>query len=173
MALISGFFFLTARIFQLLTLPALLAISSILTQSLLSANIIPPTYLLLPFITSILATVWALGTLLRWRHSRDNSQIVALFDLALFACFIATAVELSFIGIAGIDCSNSSQIGQFSGYGNEGSACGMLKACFGFAVLEVLLFAFSTLVAAIHRTKPIATEGTRRDERQERRRDRR
>jgi len=153
---INSILFSLLRISQLLTLPPLLGLSAHLTRNLLNANIIPPTYLLLAFIASVLATVWTLGNLLCWRHTRTSSFFVALVDIGLCAAFIAATSELRTIATA--DCSNPNTIAEFSAYGDGAGACQILKGCFGLAIVETILSGFSAVLAGLHRTREDVTE---------------
>lgn len=118
-----------------------------------------PTYILVLFITSVLAAVWAVATVITYLRARHSALFVALVDLAFVGALIAGVYELR--GIANANCSNFSSgsfyisLGPFGYYGVEdgshwaldiNKSCAMLKACFALGIMNIIFF-FITFVS--------------------------
>ena len=112
------------------------------------------------FITSVLAAVWALATVLRRKSTRESAIFVALVDLGFVGTFIAAVYELR--GIAGASCTNFTagsfylSLGPFGYIGrssnsslalNVNKTCAMLKASFAFGIMNIIFF-FTTFLLA-------------------------
>ncbi len=130
-----------------------------------SSNVLTPDYILTPFIASVLAVAWALGTLFTYHRARHSAFFVAFVDLCFVAAFIASAVALR--GIAREDCANFAagrlyaNLGPFGSWGrswgsawaaNTSKTCAMLKASFAFVVMNCVVWFFTALLALfLHR----------------------
>lgn len=125
----------------------------------MSSNELTPTYILVLFITSVLAAAWAIATVVTYLRARHSALFVALVDLAFVGAFIAGVYELR--GIAGSNCSNFTagsfylSLGPFGYYGRQSDSpwalhinktCAMLKACFAFGIMNCIFF-FITFVS--------------------------
>ena len=146
--MIGGLLFLIWRSFELVTLIPLIGMLSYLVHGYVQRNLLTPNYILILFIVSVLAGVWALVTTLFYRSARKNGHFLALVELGIFAAFIAGVVVLR--GIAGSSCSNPTS---FSGYYELGpfindwnKTCSILKASFAMAIMNILFF-FTTTVS--------------------------
>jgi hypothetical protein len=155
------------RLLQLLTLIPTLGLLAYFVNIYNSARQLTPSYILAPFIIVVLATAWALITLIRRDSTRRSALFVALVDLLFLGAFIAAAWELR--GLAGADCSNwtGGVSGSSSSDGNGGGSatvtfspvglqvnktCAMLKACFAFCIINCLLWATTAFMAMfLHR----------------------
>jgi hypothetical protein len=124
-----------------------------------SQNLLTPTSILVLFIVTVLATVWAIFTLFTYHRSRYNSHFVAFIDLCFVGAFIAGVWYLR--GIAGDTCSNiyeetyTLSLGIFgtadvNAFGiNVDKACAMLKACWVFGIMNCIFFFITSLLAAM------------------------
>ncbi|KAA6407474.1 MAG: hypothetical protein FRX48_08717 [Lasallia pustulata] len=153
--------FAIVRLFELITLIPTLGMLAYFVHGFVSANQLTPEYILLLFITSVLAAAWALATVLRRRSTRESAIFVALVDLAFVGTFIAAVYELR--GIASANCSNFTagsfylSLGPFGYIGrssnsplalNVNKTCAMLKASFAFGIINIILF-FTTFMLAL------------------------
>lgn len=119
-----------------------------------TANALAPDSILILFITSVLALAWAVFTLFSYHRSSANANFVALVDLAIFGTLIAAVYQLR--GIADADCADgprparlwTATVPGVPALGWEAAKpCAMLKACWAFAIMNVVFF-FTTAVAA-------------------------
>jgi len=124
-----------------------------------ASNELTPTYILLLFITSVLAAAWTVATVVTYLRARHSALFVALIDLAFVGTLIAAVYELR--GITDQDCTNFSSgsiyisLGPFGYYGRQSGSswslninktCAMLKACFALAIMNIIFF-FITFVS--------------------------
>ena len=130
-----------------------------------SSNVLTPNYVLVLFITSVLATVWAIATVLAYYSTRHSAIFVSFIDMCFVAAFIAGVVELRAITKANCSDFTASDIyldlGPFGSWGrswgsewatNVKKTCSMLKACFAFGIMNCLFFLFTSILALfIHR----------------------
>lgn len=127
------------------------------------SNQLTPTYILILFITSVLALAWAIFTLFSYHRSSANARFVGLVDLGIFGALIAGVYYLRFI--AKVDCANVSRadrsysvrFGDFGSVTANGGfqvsldkSCAMLKACFALGIMNVIFFFFSGIIAWFH-----------------------
>ena len=131
-----------------------------------TSNVLTPNFILVLFVTSVLATVWAIATLLAYHRARHSAIFVAIVDLGFVGALIAGVVELR--GIATANCvtfndgnQNDSfynvlgPFGGFSGsfgydYGaNFNKNCAMLKACFALGIMNCVFFAITCVLALL------------------------
>ncbi|KAK4160143.1 hypothetical protein QBC43DRAFT_326004 [Cladorrhinum sp. PSN259] len=127
------------------------------------ANQLTPTYILILFITSVLALAWAIVTLFSYHRSSSNARFVGFVDLCIFGALIAGVYYLRFIAKAdcsSIDRSDRSYSVRFGDFGSVTAAggwqvsisksCAMLKACFALGIMNVIFFFFSGIMALVH-----------------------
>ena len=133
------------------------------------------------FIVSVLATAWALATLLRRDSTRRSAMFVAAIDLAFFGALIAGVYELR-----GIDHANCTSVsgglstsGGVSSSGNTitlspfsinyspfsisaNKTCALLKASFALGIINIILFFFTACLAALmhRREKDVVVKET-------------
>ena len=127
------------------------------------SNQLTPNYILILFITSVLALAWAICTLFSYHRSSANARFVGLVDLGFFGALIAGVYYLRFI--AGVDCTDVSRsdrsysvrFGDFGTVTATGGfhvsldkTCAMLKACFALGIMNVIFFFFSGVIAWFH-----------------------
>ena len=129
------------------------------------AHLLTPSYVLVLFIVSVLATAWALLTWVRRKSTRDSAIFAAFIDLCFVGAFIAGVYELR--GIAKANCANFSGDGAFyvslGPNGFDGSSpfsvdinktCAMLKASFAFGIMNCIFFAITAFILLfLHRTR--------------------
>lgn len=127
------------------------------------ANLLTPTYILLLFIVSVLALAWATFTLFSYHRSSTNATFVALVDLCIFGALIASVYFLRHVTDA--DCSSVERSEWTVHFGSLASAtgtafaisiekpCAMLKACFAFGIMNVIMFFFTAGLAWLHGDK--------------------
>lgn len=153
---LSGFLFLSFRIAQLLTLIPIVGMLAWFVHGFVVNNQLTPTYILLLFITSVLAAAWTLATLVTYLRARHSALFVALVDLAFVGTLIAAVYELR--AITNQDCAHFSSgsiylsLGPFGYYGRQSGSqwalhinktCAMLKACFALAIINIIFFFFT------------------------------
>lgn len=120
-------------------------------------NQLTPSYVLVLFIVSVLACVWAIVTLFRRKSTRESAVFVSFVDLCFVGAFIAGVYELR--GIAKADCTNFSDNGTFyvslgpNGFdgsspfsANINKTCAMLKASFAFGIMNCIFFAITSFM---------------------------
>ncbi|KAI9807951.1 MAG: hypothetical protein M1825_005257 [Sarcosagium campestre] len=160
--MISGLFFAFWRWMQIITLIPTLGMLAYFVQGFTKALQLTPNYVLVLFITSVLACVWAIFTLLAYHRTKHSAIFVSFIDLCFVGALIASVVELR--GIANADCTNFQSDGQwYASLGpfgilgpraslNINKTCAMLKACFAFGIMNCIFFFFTAVLALfIHR----------------------
>lgn len=126
----------------------------------LKANMLTPPYILVLFITSVLAVFWAIDTLIRFSAAKRSSFFVSFIDMCFFGAFIAGVYQLRFITNA--DCSHWDggsvwvSLGPFGEYGTQvnnplalhvNKTCAMLKTSFALGIMEVIFFIWTAFLA--------------------------
>lgn len=130
-------------------------------HAFVNANQIAPNYILVLFIVSVVALVWAGFTVFSYHRSSSNARFVAVVDLFFVGGFIAGLYLLRFI--TGADCSHiepddawvisAGGLASLAGQGIDiltSKPCGVLKASLGFGILNCLLFFCTSVMAWIH-----------------------
>ncbi|KAF2089150.1 hypothetical protein K490DRAFT_38119 [Saccharata proteae CBS 121410] len=162
---LSGLLFICWRLLEIVTLIPTLGMLAYFVHGYVSQNQLTPDYILVLFITSVLAAAWAIATLIAYARARHSALFVATVDLAFVGCFIAGVYLLR--GISDADCSNFSadgfwdNLGVFGAYGEQAGVsfsfhvnktCAMLKACFAFGIMNCIFFFITFLLALlVHR----------------------
>ncbi len=136
-------------------------------------NQLTPNYILVLFITAVLASVWAVFTLFSYHRSSSNSRFVSFVDFAFIGALIAGVYQLRFISNA--DCVHVSTsdpwvvsaggLVTLSGVGIDVSTnkpCTMLKTCFAFGIMNTVFFFFTGCLAWMHARHLRSSEGDRR-----------
>lgn len=126
----------------------------------LKANILTPAYILILFITSVLAVFWAIDTLIRFSTTKRSAMFVSFVDMLFFGAFIAGVYQLRFI--ANADCAHWSgdgvwvSLGPFGEFGEQtnnplelhvNKTCAMLKTCFAMGIMETVFFIWTAFLA--------------------------
>lgn len=149
---VSGFLFISWRIFQIVLTVPIVGMLSWFVHNYVQANQLTPNYILVLFIVSVLALAWVFATLFNYLRARHDAFFVAIIDLGFVGALIGGIVTLR--GIADADCSNF----QFSRNGlnaswavNVSKTCAMLKASWALAIILTLTF-FVTFVSPNNRT---------------------
>jgi len=154
--MLGGLLFGLGRCGELLLLIPIVGVLGYLVHGLTTNYFLPPSSILTLFIVSVLATTWALITLLRMSSTRRSARLVALVDLGFVGALIAGVYNLR--GIS--HCESGSfylSLGIFGLIGkNEGSpyyniqkTCAMLKAAFALGILSILAFSVTFLLALL------------------------
>ena len=131
-------------------------------------NILTPTFILVLFIVSVLAAVWAIFTLISYHRTKHSAIFVACVDILFVGALIGGVVVLR--GVAGENCRHFGSnlddgffisLGPFGSWGvryNLGYAyhlnrtCSMLKACFALGIMNCFFFLVTAILALfIHR----------------------
>ncbi|MCJ1485567.1 hypothetical protein MMC06_005742 [Schaereria dolodes] len=145
------------RIFELLTLIPTLGMLAYFVHQYVVVNQLTPNYILVLFIVTVLASVWALVTLFRRKSVRRSAIFVGFVDLGFVGAFIAGVYLLRFISKA--NCTNftsgpvSVTVGTNGVSGTNGNSfntnktCAMLKACFAFGIMNCIMFFITALLA--------------------------
>lgn len=157
---ISGFLFLSWRIFEIIMLIPPVGMLAWFVHGFVENNQLTPNFVLVLFIVVVLALAWAFFTTISYLRARHDALFVAFVDLGFVGALIAGVVVLRDITKANCSDNRFSQsplwanLGPFGlpGYqtGNPYAAninknCSMLKASFAFAILCILAF-FLTFV---------------------------
>ena len=156
---VSGFLFISWRIFQIILLIPVVGMLSWFVHGYVQSNQLTPNFILVLFIVSVLALAWTFATLFNYLRARHDAFFVALIDLGFVGALIGGIVTLR--GIATADCSNFSagslyvNLGPFGYYGRQSDSpwaaninktCAMLKASWALAIILCLTF-FVTFVS--------------------------
>lgn len=145
---ISGFLFLSWRIWEIVITTPIVGMLGWLVHQFVKANQLVPTYVLVLFIVSTLALAWEVFTVISYLRARHDAMFIAFTDICFFGAFIAGVVLLRFI--TNYSCGGSGYF--IIGSGNEavqyskGKGCNILKASFAFGILCVMSF-FVTFVS--------------------------
>ncbi|KAM0279197.1 hypothetical protein ACHAQH_004742 [Verticillium albo-atrum] len=153
-------FFVFWRILQILTLIPTMGMLAWFVHGFVEANALTPNYILVLFIVSVLALAWAIFTLFTYHRSSTNATMVAVVDLLFVGAFIAAIWFLR--GIQNQSCSNVSRdenwrvdfggLGSVSGPDwdlNTDKPCAMLKASWAFAIMNCIMFFFTSVLACM------------------------
>ena len=138
---ISGFLFLSWRIWEIVITTPIVGMLGWLTHTFVSANRLTPTYVLVLFIVSTLALAWEVVTVVSYLRARHDALFIAITDLCFIGAFIAGVVVLRYI--TDVNCGGSG-VFQYHGRGiylTLGKDCSILKASFAFGILCILSFA--------------------------------
>ena len=123
------------------------------------ANALTPDSILVLFIVSVLAAVWAIATLFTYHRSKTNSLFVSVIDLLFVGAFIGAVYTLRAAGRwdctnwsrGGTVASGSSSLGSFSISGwdvRTNKTCAMLKASWAFGIMNIIFFFITAILAA-------------------------
>ncbi|KAI9748343.1 MAG: hypothetical protein M1815_003338 [Lichina confinis] len=163
--MIAGLAFAFWRWTQIITLIPTLGMLAYFVRGYTSSNMLTPDFILVLFITSVLAAVWAIATVFAYHRAKHSAIFVSFVDFCFMASFIASVVVLR--KIAQADCSDFTagsfyvDLGVFGAWGrswdsewslNVNKNCAMLKACFAFGIMNIFFFFFTAILALfIHR----------------------
>lgn len=154
--MLPGLFFTFWRFAEIITLIPTVGMLSWFVHGFVKSNALTPTFILVLFIVTVLALVWAAATLLFYGFTKYNALFVAFIDLCFVGALIAGVYELR--RISGADCAhfadtdNSIYIGLGPLYvsGNVNTPyidfnkdCSMLKASFAFGIMNCFFFFFT------------------------------
>ncbi len=125
-----------------------------------SNNALTPDSILVLFIVSVLASVWAIATLFTYHRSKENSRFVGFVDILFVGAFIGGVYTLR--GIGNADCTKvTTTSGGSLGLGALGSiqyngvdvdtdkSCAMLKASWVFGIMNCIFFFITGLIALV------------------------
>ncbi|EME88996.1 uncharacterized protein MYCFIDRAFT_28092 [Pseudocercospora fijiensis CIRAD86] len=146
---ISGFLFLSWRIFEIITLTPIVGMLGWFVHIYDSNNLLTPDYILVLFIVSVLALAWTVFTTINYLRARHDALFVAFVDLAFFGALIGGVVVLRFIArqnCANFDVGNSYLSISFN------KQCAMLKASWALAIINIIAF-FVTFVSRMFRQR--------------------
>ena len=150
---ISGFLFLSWRIWEIVITTPIVGMLGWLVHQFVKDNRLVPTYILVLFIVATLALAWEVFTVVSYLRARHDALFIAFTDICFFGAFIAGVVLLRFItnyncGGDGFFRINRGGLIVVYGLGKE---CHILKASFAFGIIAVLSF-FVTFVSRISNT---------------------
>ncbi|KAK5677012.1 hypothetical protein LTS10_010200 [Elasticomyces elasticus] len=150
---ISGLLFLSWRIFEIITLIPIMGMLAWFVHQYVQANALTPAYILVLFIVSVIALAWAVFTTIDYLRARHDALFVAFMDLAIVGALIAGVYYLR--GIASQNCTRASATaggGNLSVDISANKSCTMLKAAFALAIIDILAFFVTFLLALlVHR----------------------
>ncbi|KAK4555092.1 hypothetical protein LTR86_007858 [Recurvomyces mirabilis] len=147
---LSGFLFLSWRIFEIIILIPIVGMLAYFVHQYVHANLLTPDYILVLFIVSVIALAWAVFTTIDYLRARHDALFVGLFDLGLVGALIAGVYYLR--NIAHQNCTNlDAGFNNGSGYlsFSANKACTMLKASFALAIIAILAFFVTFLLALL------------------------
>ncbi|KAI9674903.1 MAG: hypothetical protein M1829_003643 [Trizodia sp. TS-e1964] len=163
--LFSSISFAFWRFMEILTLIPTMGMLSWFVHGYVDSNQLTPDYIVILFIVSVLACVWAIATIFGYHRTRHSAAFVGFIDLCFAGTFIGAVYQLR--GIASQSCTTFStssfyfDLGVFGAYGNTyglpyaadtNKTCAMLKACFAFGIMNVVFFFFTAFFAwMVHR----------------------
>ena len=147
---ISGLSFGFWRIIEIITLIPALGMLAYFVNAYTKLNSLTPDSILVLFIVVVLATAWAVATLVLYAQARHSAHFVAFVDLLFVGALIGGVVELR--GIASANCTHFTSnsfffdLGVLAVSGNGWSVnvrknCAMLKASFAFGIMNIIFFA--------------------------------
>lgn len=144
---LSGFLFLSWRIFEIVTLIPIMGMLAYFVHQYVNSNLLTPSYILVLFIVSVIALAWAIFTTIDYLRARHDALFVALFDLGLVGALIAGVYYLRGPGTANCTHTNAG-ITTSGSYFNisTNKDCAMLKAAFALGIIDILAF-FITFVS--------------------------
>jgi hypothetical protein len=127
-------------------------------DSFQNENVLTPNYILILFVVSVLALAWTIFTVFSYHRSSANATFVAFVDLGFFGAFIAAVYFLRHV--TRVDCARVTRDGDWRFFfGNLVAAsisveiskpCSMLKACFAFGIMNVIMFFSTSILAWMH-----------------------
>ncbi|KXT03636.1 hypothetical protein AC579_1590 [Pseudocercospora musae] len=146
---ISGFLFLSWRIFEIITLVPIVGMLGWFVHIYDSNNLLTPDYILVLFIVSVLALAWTVFTTINYLRARHDALFVAVVDLGFVGAFIGGVVVLRFI--ADQNCSNF-HVGNSYLSVSFNKQCAMLKASWALSIINIIAFFVTFLLALlVHR----------------------
>lgn len=149
------------RVAEIITLIPALGMLAYFVNLWVSANALTPTYIVLMFVTVVLATFYAIFTLFSYHRSRRNAVFISFIDLCFMGALIASVYELRFV--AQDSCStitrrpnnkmsivyNAQGDAEVNGVGVDADRdCSMLKACFALGIMNIVYFFLTSLLVA-------------------------
>nr|POF24703.1 hypothetical protein CFP56_71678 [Quercus suber] len=149
---ISGFLFISWRIFELITLVPIVGMLGWFVSRYTDANLLTPAYVLVLFIVSVLALAWVVFTLISYFRARHDALFVAFVDLCFVGALIAGVYYLR--DVADSDCSSGSANLNGGVFINirTNKECAMLKASFALGIINIIAFFITFLFALlVHR----------------------
>jgi predicted membrane-bound spermidine synthase len=155
--MLPGLFFTWWRFAEIITLIPTVGMLSWFVHGFVKNNTLTPNFVLVLFIVSVLALVWAVATLIAYNFTKHNAHFVAFIEICFVGALIAGVYELRHISNA--DCSNFATIdspiyvglgpfGYLTGsvrypYDDFSKNCSMLKASFAFGIMNIFFFFFT------------------------------
>lgn len=153
---VSGFSFWLWRFLEIITLIPIVGMLAYFVNIFAMNNQLTPSSILVLFVVSVLAVVWALGTLFVYSRARYSASFVALVDLLFVGAFIGGVYALRDIGNA--DCTSVEKHDYSVNLGiayigsndaptlQTNKECAMLKASWAFGIMNCIFF-FITFVS--------------------------
>jgi len=143
---------------EILTLIPIMGMLAWFVDGFVKNNMLTPDFVLVLFIVSVLALIWAICTLFSWHRSSHDAMFVALVDLCFMGALIAGVYILRWVTT--VDCVSVAASGKYTielsavgtWYGKTpgfsiDKPCAMLKACFALGIMNVIFFFFTAVLA--------------------------
>lgn len=159
----AGFFYTATRLFELVILIPIIGMLAYFVDAYRHSNQPTPDYILVLFITSVLAAVWCLFTFGRYR--REHALFVSFVDLGFVGGFIAGVYLLR--GISNANCANFTSTDFYYTLGPFGiqqfaldlnKNCALLKASFALGIIAVILFFWTSVSLLLPMRNPTDTD---------------
>jgi hypothetical protein len=163
--MLPGILFAIWRSFEIFTLLPIVGMLSWFVHGYTTEYQLTPTFILVLFIVSVIALVWAIATVLAYGATKYNGRFVAFVDLLIIGALIAGVYELR--GITNDNCAHFGQgsthslyysLGVFGSGGVQAHLpwalhlnknCSMLKASFALAIMNILFFAVTFVSVSV------------------------
>jgi len=156
-----GITFTIWRVFELITLIPIVGMLSWFVDVATKRGLLTPTMILVLFIVSVLAAVWALATLVAYHSARYSAMFVAIVDLLFVGALIAGVYYLR--AVTHWDCAQWGRgdthtggvdVGFFTASGSFTNplslhldkTCAMLKASFALGIMNIIFFFVTFLI---------------------------
>ena len=150
--MVSGPLFALFRVLEILTLIPVWGMLAWFIDAYQPAQ--PPDSILYPFVVALLATPWALLTLLLYRRAGWTPLYICIVDLVFFGLLVGSLVLLA-PSARHTNCITYSATATTNGLAGSGATvtvaanrqCMMLKSVWALSIVDCILFALTTALA--------------------------
>lgn len=169
--MVSGSLFCLFRVLEILTLIPAWGLLAWFVDAYQPTQ--PPDSILFPFVVALLATPWALLTLLFYRSARFVPAYVCVIDLAFFGLLVGALVLLApsarYTRCVTYSAENTTVGGTVTVTANR--QCMMLKGAWALSIVDCILFALTAALAGHlwYRSDVVYDDAPRRHHRRSRR----
>jgi len=156
--MLTSVLFFFFRLVQIVTTIPIWGMLAYFVDKYNKSSVAPPAEVLVLFITALIATIWALITLIQSKRFGAITMLTAVVDILIVGAFIAGIYLLR--SVKDTDCVNTS-VPVTVYYGDDSKSwgdswgmniskhCSMFKASWVLAIINCILF-FLTALLAVH-----------------------